>query len=116
MLQLQLPSAPGAPPVFLVEHTEVRDFGLGILSDFGGIYLSSDSNKCWVQGGAGCALRALVRFNLIHAGRHYNYGSEGIYTDEQARQLFTGPPLVTSPLLSSPLRHPSRPNSNRRAM
>ena len=61
--------------------------GLGVLSDFAGIYLSSESNTCWEANSTGCALRAMVRHNLVHAGRHFDYGSEGIYTDEQASNV-----------------------------
>ena len=38
---------PVTDPVFQVEHNYVHDYGMEILSDFGGIYLSSDDNLCF---------------------------------------------------------------------
>eukprot|EP01065_Artemidia_motanka_P007700 TRINITY_DN13844_c0_g1_i1.p1 TRINITY_DN13844_c0_g1~~TRINITY_DN13844_c0_g1_i1.p1 ORF type:complete len:660 (+),score=153.24 TRINITY_DN13844_c0_g1_i1:39-2018(+) len=73
-----------APDVFDVSYNLVHTFGMGILSDFGGIYLSSNDNVCWQAGHKGCSVRAVVSQNVIHTGRHYNYGSQGIYMDEQA--------------------------------
>lgn len=68
-------------PVFSIQFNRVHDYGLGVLSDFGGIYLSSNDNLCFEK--ATCYLPSLVYNNIVSAGRHYNYGSEGIYMDEQ---------------------------------
>ena len=66
-------------PSLVVQYNRVHDFGLGILSDFGGIYMSS-SAVC-VKDSA-CYIPILIFNNIIMRGRHYYYGSQGIYMDE----------------------------------
>ena len=66
-----------------VRYNHVHDFGLGLLSDFGGLYISSDNNICYNV--SDCYLPTLFDNNIVSHGRHYNYGSQGFYTDEQVR-------------------------------
>ncbi len=70
----------GAPPQFLVEGNLVEDAGNGILSDFGGIYVSTNGFAC--QAAGTCWLPTLVRGNRVRRVRGYNYGGEGFYADE----------------------------------
>lgn len=90
--QAGTPAPPVTPPPpgrarFTVAFNDVHDYGLGALSDFGGVYMSSDNNTCWEAGGGTCYLPTDVYQNWIHRGRHSTgkggYGSEGTYTDEQ---------------------------------
>jgi len=70
------------PPARLIaQYNYIHDYGLGILNDFGGIYTSSDDNECWKR--QVCCLPTHIYQNIITRGRHYDYGSEGVYTDEQ---------------------------------
>jgi hypothetical protein len=64
-----------------VRYNHVHHFGLGLLSDFGGLYISSDDNVCFNV--STCYLPTLFDNNIVSQGRHYNYGSQGFYTDEQ---------------------------------
>jgi hypothetical protein len=68
-------------PSLVVQYNRVHNYGLGILSDFGGIYLSSNDNTCFNV--STCYLPSLIFNNIVMHGRHYNYGSQGIYMDEQ---------------------------------
>lgn len=67
--------------IFDIAHNEVHDYGLGILSDFGGIYLSSSDNLCFQK--SLCHLPTRIHHNHIHNCRRFNYGCEGVYMDEQ---------------------------------
>jgi len=70
----------GAPPRFVVEGNLVEDAGNGILSDFGGIYASTNGYAC--QATDSCWVPTLVRNNRVRRVRGYNYGGEGFYADE----------------------------------
>ena len=72
-----------AEEVFDVSFNRLHDCGLGILSDFAGVFLSSNDNKCFQSGHQGCSVRAGVAHNIISAVRHFNYGGSGVYMDEQ---------------------------------
>ena len=67
--------------IFDIGHNHVHDYGLGILSDFGGIYLSSADNLCFQK--QLCTLPTHIHGNHIHDCRRYNYGCQGVYMDEQ---------------------------------
>lgn len=69
--------------IFDISYNHVHDYGLGILSDFGGIYLSSKNNLCFQEAPDTCHLPTHVYHNFIHRGSRYNYGAHGIYMDEQ---------------------------------
>ena len=77
---------------------------MGILSDFGGVYVAA-LGACWeptlgknvvqqlgeneqLQFSTGerisCNLAALVRHNVLHDAECYNYGGDGFYNDEAA--------------------------------
>ena len=75
-------------PSLVVQYNRVHDFGLGILSDFGGIYLSSADNTCF--NASTCYLPTLIFNNIVMHGRHYDYGSQGIYMDEQVGRKWEG--------------------------
>ena len=74
--------------LFTVTHNVVHDFGLGILSDFGGIYFSAGAN-C-ISGGSTraaeptCWLPSTVEYNAVRNATSFDYGGSGIYMDEQA--------------------------------
>jgi hypothetical protein len=72
--------APGYAWQFVVEGNLVEDCGLGTLSDFGGIYVSTNGYVC--ERDEACYLPTLVRDNLVRGVRGYNYGGEGVYADE----------------------------------
>ena len=77
------PVVAGAPWQFIVRGNVVESIGNSILSDFGGIYVSiggQDSGTC--EPGGTCFLPTLVEGNLVRNVRGYNYGGEGVYTDE----------------------------------
>jgi hypothetical protein len=62
--------------------------GMGILSDFGGIYVSSGSNVCeFHKPEDTCSNPTEIFSNLIHDGVYYNYGAEGVYMDEQVASM-----------------------------
>merc|ERR1711865_1150326 len=67
--------------IFDIGHSHVHNYGLGILSDFGGIYLSSADNLCFRT--HLCTLPTHIHDNRIHDCRRYNYGCQGVYMDEQ---------------------------------
>lgn len=77
------PPDENAVPIFSIGHNLVHDYGLGVLSDFGGIYLSTNDNLCFEKSPQTCWIPSLVHNNVIHSCRRYNYGCEGIYMDEQ---------------------------------
>jgi hypothetical protein len=70
-------------PIFTVEHNLVTDYGLGVLSDFGGIYLSAGSTCIDSKPAPTCWLPTRVRFNEVRNGTRFDYGAMGIYMDEQ---------------------------------
>ena len=72
-----------SPTIFRVRHNHLHHFGLGVLSDFGAIYMGSGSNVCFQTKPDTCSLPILIHHNLIHDGISYNYGANGIYADEQ---------------------------------
>ena len=73
--------------IFTATHNLIHDFGLGILSDFGGIYLSAGST-CIFGGSTKaneptCWLPSKIAFNEVRRSDHFDYGGSGIYMDEQ---------------------------------
>jgi len=62
-------------PKFRLRYNRVHDFGMGILSDFGGIYLSSDNNTCYNPEPNDCSVPTEVYQNLVYRGTHFDYGS-----------------------------------------
>eukprot|EP00039_Didymoeca_costata_P003500 m.68048 g.68048 ORF g.68048 m.68048 type:complete len:728 (-) comp11936_c0_seq2:54-2237(-) len=78
-------------PWFYVANNLVHNYGLGILSDFGGIYLSSNDNLCFQKSPQTCYLPAHVKDNHIHSCHFYDYGCQALYMDEQVSGvLMTG--------------------------
>ncbi|CAK8674854.1 uncharacterized protein LOC143469724 [Clavelina lepadiformis] len=74
--------------VFYVERNHVHDFGLGLLNDFAGIYLSSNPECSEATLSlATCYLHAYVSRNVIHKTIPYNYGGKGVYGDTAASGL-----------------------------
>ena len=75
--------------LFSTEFNHVHDYGLGIQSDFGGIYMAA-SRKCEdlpiEEILDKCYTYKHVFNNLIHDVHVYNYGGTLIYTD--AARLF----------------------------
>jgi hypothetical protein len=67
------------PPVFHVAFNNVSNYGLGVLNDFGGVYLAVygdcwQSNECWMP--------VDIHHNLVSHGASYNYGANGFYSDQ----------------------------------
>eukprot|EP01006_Ploeotia_vitrea_P054684 TRINITY_DN67918_c10_g3_i2.p1 TRINITY_DN67918_c10_g3~~TRINITY_DN67918_c10_g3_i2.p1 ORF type:complete len:683 (+),score=50.39 TRINITY_DN67918_c10_g3_i2:27-2051(+) len=88
------------PLLFTVRYNYVHDYGLGILCDFGGVYLSSADNLCFQKGQNHCSLPTYVYQNFITRGRHFQhkntgYGSNGIYMDEQVASVYMEKNLIT---------------------
>jgi hypothetical protein len=73
------PAAPGAAPAFTIAFNNVSDYGLGVLNDFGGIYIAV-YGECWLANA--CALPADVHHNLLTRGAAYNYGANAFYSDQ----------------------------------
>jgi len=74
--------------VFYVDHNHVHDYGLGILNDFGGIYLSTNIADCKdKQDMSICNLHALITNNVVNSGKGYLYGGSGIYGDTSSSAL-----------------------------
>lgn len=69
-----------APWQYIISGNVVEDQGQAILSDFGGIYISSDGYAC--EDTDSCYIPTLVEGNYVHRVYGYNYGGEGVYTDE----------------------------------
>ena len=70
--------------IFHIEFNHVHDYGLGIQSDFGGIYAAA-SRKCEdlpiEEVLDKCYTYKHIFNNLIHDVHVYNYGGTLIYTD-----------------------------------
>jgi len=79
------PAAP-FPWRFVVRGNLVEDIGQQLLSDFGGIYVSSSGEACQAQDS--CYIPTLVEGNLVRNVRGYNYGGEGMYTDENVAGVY----------------------------
>ena len=75
--------------IFEVAHNHVYDYGLGILSDFGGIYLSSADNLCFQKDPPLCTLPTHIHSNVIHNCSRYNYGCQGVYMDVRSQAIKT---------------------------
>lgn len=75
--------APPATPIFRIEYNHIHDYGLGILSDFAGVYMSTNDNLCFQKDPMTCFLPVRVHNNVIRDCSHYNYGCNGVYMDEQ---------------------------------
>lgn len=71
--------APSPPPQFEVAWNNITNFGLGVLNDFGGVYLAV-YGSCW-QANA-CWLPADVHHNFVAGGTAYNYGANAFYSDQ----------------------------------
>jgi hypothetical protein len=77
-----IPEVP-SPPAFNISHNIVENYGLGILSDFGGLRAAVNGfDNCWINSKYGCYLPVLFANNIVRHGRHFGYGSNGIYTDQ----------------------------------
>jgi hypothetical protein len=75
----RMPLAPAAPR-FNVSFNRIADFGRGILSDFAGVRVAiNNADACFVDDA--CYVPTLVSHNVITGGRHFNYGANGLYTD-----------------------------------
>lgn len=73
------PPQAGAPPDFEIAFNNISDFGLGVLNDFGGIYIAV-YGECWLSNT--CWLPADVHHNLVTRGTSYNYGANAFYSDQ----------------------------------
>jgi hypothetical protein len=74
------PTPAAAPYRFNVSFNRVDSFGLGILSDFGGVRVAiNNGDECFVNDT--CYVPVLVQNNVVSRGRHFSYGANGIYTD-----------------------------------
>ena len=74
-------------PVFNISHNHVHDVGMGLLSDFGAIFVTTrpSSGDCVVGWGEErCGVSALVDSNVVHNVRHYDHSGIGLYTDESS--------------------------------
>jgi hypothetical protein len=69
----------GAQPTFEIAFNNVTNFGLGVLNDFGGIYIAV-FGECWLSNT--CWLPADVHHNLVARGSSYNYGASAFYSDQ----------------------------------
>jgi hypothetical protein len=73
------PFPPPFPPVGEIAFNNISHYGLGVLNDFGGIYVAVYGD-CWLSDS--CWLPLAVHHNLVRGGRSYNYGANGIYLDQ----------------------------------
>jgi hypothetical protein len=74
-----MPLNPAPPPVFEIAYNNISDFGLGVLNDFGGIYIAV-YGECWLT--KSCWLPTDVHHNLVARGAAYNYGANAFYSDQ----------------------------------
>jgi len=79
----------GAAAVFNISGNHVHEIGMSLLSDFGGIFVTTrpahGSNDCVAgYGDNSCNVLALVAGNSVHSVRHHDHGGAGIYTDESS--------------------------------
>ena len=84
--------------VFKIRYNYLHHYGLGILNDFGGVYVSAD-NACWQSPSTdpqrpSCNMATLVQQNVIHDAECFNYGGDGIYTDANAEGVDVASNLV----------------------
>lgn len=71
-------------PIFRIQYSHIHNHGMKILNDFGGVYVSAGV-QCWQPPvSESCYMSTLVHQNIIHNGQCFNYGADGIYTDEAA--------------------------------
>ncbi|CAK8674997.1 unnamed protein product [Clavelina lepadiformis] len=74
--------------VFDVVRNDVSNYGMGILSDFAGIYLASHPGCSGPKANlSNCHLHARVAFNTVHNASAYRYGGMGIYGDTAVSSL-----------------------------
>eukprot|EP00658_Telonema_sp_P-2_P013578 TRINITY_DN15144_c0_g1_i12.p1 TRINITY_DN15144_c0_g1~~TRINITY_DN15144_c0_g1_i12.p1 ORF type:complete len:764 (+),score=122.43 TRINITY_DN15144_c0_g1_i12:203-2494(+) len=75
-------------PVFNVSFNHIHDVGLGLLSDFGAIFVTSrpgaEPDCVEAYGQPHCNVAALVAHNVVHAVRHFDHSGIGLYTDESS--------------------------------
>lgn len=69
------------PPVFRIAYNNVSNYGLGVLNDFGGVYIAVYGD-CWLPQNDACWLPAEVHRNLVSHGASYNYGANAFYSDQ----------------------------------
>ena len=80
----------GGPAVFTVSNNHVHNVGLGLLSDFGGIFVTTrpggghGADCAEAYGPDACNVLAVVSGNVVHGVRHHDHGGAGIYTDESS--------------------------------
>lgn len=70
---------PPVDPIYTIAYNNISNYGLGILNDFGGIYIAVYGD-CWLSNT--CWLTSYIHHNFITQGTAYNYGANGIYTDQ----------------------------------
>eukprot|EP00039_Didymoeca_costata_P025599 m.13918 g.13918 ORF g.13918 m.13918 type:complete len:779 (+) comp4953_c0_seq2:339-2675(+) len=75
-------------PVFNISFNHVHHVGLGLLSDFGAIFVTSrpgsGADCIGSYGEQRCQVAVLVTNNVIHTVRHFDHSGIGIYTDESS--------------------------------
>ena len=69
----------GAAPTLTIAYNNVTNYGLGVLNDFGGIYIAV-YGECWASNQ--CWLPTDAHHNLISRGAAYNYGANAFYSDQ----------------------------------
>jgi len=104
-------AAPTTSPIFRVEHNHIHDFGLGILSDFAGVYISTSDGLCFQKNPMTCYLPTVVHNNLIEDCSHYNYGCNGVYMDEQVSGVTITSNIVRSVMSAGVYFHCGTGNS-----
>jgi hypothetical protein len=75
------PAAP-APWRYNVSSNLVEDVGMGVLNDFGGIYVSMGAPGYKCEDSDACYIPTLVHGNLVRRVTAYNWAGNGAYTDE----------------------------------